>query len=69
MTVEEQTRLYALVQNPPKDSKIEAAKRFGIDLTLNLRRLQLSPTERAQEMDAALEFVRELQRAAQKTER
>ena len=63
MTVEEQKRLYELVQNPPPGSKIEAAKQYGVDLTLNLRRLRLTPTERAQEMDRALELVCELQRA------
>lgn len=63
MTREEKKRLYELVQNPPPGSKIEAAKKDGVDLTLNLRRLRLTPTERSQEMDNALELVRELQRA------
>lgn len=39
MTREEHERLYALVQNPPPGSKIEAAKAHGVDLTLNLRSL------------------------------
>lgn len=64
MTLEEQKRLYELVQNPPPGSKIEAAKQYGVDLTLNLRRLAMTPTERVQEMEAALELVHELQRAA-----
>lgn len=63
MTKEEQTRLYELVQNPPPGSKIEAARKFGIDLTLNLRLLRLTPTERVEELESALEFVNELQRA------
>jgi hypothetical protein len=54
MTREEHERLYALVQNPPPGSKIEAAKEYGVDLTLNLRRLLLTPTERAREMEGAL---------------
>lgn len=56
-------RLYKLITNPPKGSKIAAAKEFGIDLTLNLRRLTLTPAERAEEMERALEFVQALQRA------
>jgi hypothetical protein len=63
MTNEEQKRLWELIQNPPAGSKIEAAKEFGIDLTLNLRLLQLTPTERAERMDQALEFAMELRRA------
>jgi hypothetical protein len=39
----EQKLLYELVKNPPKGSKIEAAIEFGVDLTLNLRLLRLSP--------------------------
>ena len=39
MTREEHERLYALVQNPPPGSKMEAAKVYGVDLTLNLRSL------------------------------
>jgi hypothetical protein len=64
MTLDLQRRLYELVMNPPPGSKIADAKEFGIDLTLNLRRLALTPTERAQEMDGALNFMRELQNAA-----
>jgi hypothetical protein len=66
MTQEEQQRLFDLVANPPPGSKIAAAKEFGIDLTLNLRSLAFSPEERVREMEGALEFVEELQRAAAK---
>jgi len=62
MTVEEQEFLYELVQNPPPGSKIEAAKNYGVDLTLNLRRLALTPTERSLEMERALELVYEMRR-------
>lgn len=67
MTQEEQQRLFDLVANPPPGSKIAAAKRFGIDLTLNLRRLRLSPTERDKEMEAALQFIDELRQAASRS--
>jgi hypothetical protein len=64
MTREEHERLYALVQNPPPGSKMEAAEMYGVDLTLNLRRLLLTPTERAREMEGALRFVEQLREAA-----
>lgn len=69
MTLEEHKRLYELIQNPPPGSKIEAAKKFGIDLTLTLRRLLLTPTERAREMEGALRLVEELREAAARTKR
>jgi hypothetical protein len=64
MTREEHERLYELVQNPPSGSKMEAAKVYGVDLTLNLRSLTRTPTERVLEMEAALKFAEELRRAA-----
>jgi hypothetical protein len=39
-------RLAELISNPPPGSKIEAAIQFGVDLTLNLRTLQLTSDER-----------------------
>jgi hypothetical protein len=63
MTSEEHRELWELIQNPPPGSKIEAAKEFGIDLTLNLRLLQLTPTERAERMNSALEFALDMRRA------
>jgi hypothetical protein len=66
MTSEEQQRLWDLIQNPPPGSKIEAARNYGVDLTLNLRSLQLTPTERAEAMNSALEFALEMRKAGQK---
>jgi len=63
MTREEHERLYELVQNPPPGSKMEAAKVYGVDLTLNLRSLTRTPTQRVLEMEAALKFAEELRRA------
>jgi len=69
MTRREKTRLLGLVNNPPRGSKIEAAKRYGVDLTLTIRRLGLTPTQRAREMEGALGLVEELQRAAHRKEK
>ena len=38
----------------------QAAKEFGVDLTLNLRSLRLSPAERVREMESALKFAEQL---------
>ena len=52
-----------LITNPPPGSKIAAAKKFGIDLTLLVRSLELTPTERLRELAAAQPFLEELGRA------
>jgi hypothetical protein len=66
MNLAEQKLLFELVKNPPKGSKIEAAKEFGVDLTLNLRLLRLSPAERVQEMEDALNFAEQLREAVRR---
>jgi hypothetical protein len=67
MTRREEARLLELVNNPPPGSKIEAAKVYGVDLTLMVRRLALTPTQRAREMEGALLLLEELQRATRST--
>jgi hypothetical protein len=67
MTRKEQQRLFDLIVNPPPGSQIEAAKQFGIDLTLNLGLLRLTPTQRDLKMEAALRFVGELRQAASRS--
>jgi hypothetical protein len=69
MTREEHERLFDLINNPPPGSKIEAAKDFGIDLTLVLRRLMLTPNERADDLEGALAFVEVLRQAAKQLTR
>ncbi|HEV2988360.1 MAG TPA: hypothetical protein VG759_07955 [Candidatus Angelobacter sp.] len=63
MKPSQQARLLELVANPPPGSDIEAAKKYGVDLTLNIERLLLTPTERVREMEGALRLMEELQRA------
>jgi hypothetical protein len=69
MTLRTQYRLFNMVNNPPPGSKIEAAKQYGVDLTLNLRSLRLTPTERVREMESALRFVEHLQQAVKQINR
>jgi len=67
MTTEERDLLIQLINDPPPGSKIAAAQEYGVDLTLLLRRLEMTPTERVQELAAAQVFVEELQRAKRRS--
>lgn len=57
--------------NPEPGSKAAAAKEFGIDLTLLIRQLRLTPEERLnelqQEMEALEEFTRQAKAARKKS--
>jgi hypothetical protein len=49
------------LRHPAPGGRIESAKRFGVDLTLLIEQLRLTPAERAQKLDSAataLEHVR-----------
>ena len=52
--------------NPKPGSKIAAAKEFGIDLTLLLRQLRLTPQQRLDELQSAMESVEGLKKARRK---
>lgn len=54
--------------NPKPGSKIAAAKEFGIDLTLLLRQLRLTPQQRLDELQSAMESVEGLNQARKKSE-
>jgi hypothetical protein len=56
MTREEHERLYALVQSPQLGSKMEAAKMYGVDLTLNLHSLTRTPAERGPRNGSRIEI-------------
>lgn len=64
MTTEERRRIIDLINHPPIGSKLAAARDYGIDLTLFLHSLELSPEERLRELDAAQPFLEDLRRAA-----
>ena len=67
MTPEEKARVKALIDNPPPGSAIEAAKEFGVDLYMTLRRLEMTPTERVRELESVLKFVEKLRTAPRRT--
>lgn len=62
MTSAEYDRLARLIANPPPGSKLAAAADFGIDLTLLLENLRLTPTERLERLEGARDFALELRR-------
>jgi len=67
MTAEERELLIRLINDPPPGSKIAAARDYGVDLTLLVRRMEMTPTERVQELEEAQAFVEELQRAKRRS--
>ena len=66
MDTKERERIIELINNPPPGSKLAAARDFGIDLTLFLHTLELSPEQRLQELDAVQPFLEELRRAGKR---
>lgn len=63
LTPDERKDLYELVANPPPGSKIEAATRLGLDLTVNIRLLCLTPQERIEEAERHRRFWEGLDQA------
>ena len=58
MTPEQEKLAYELITNPPPGSKLAEAKEYGIDLTLLVENLRLTPTQRAQKLgDGARSLV------------
>jgi hypothetical protein len=68
MTPEERARIKALIDNPPPGSAIEAAKEAGFDLYMNLRRLEMTPTERMRDLQGVLAFIDQLRSAKRLSE-
>jgi len=65
LTPEELDRAENRLRHPPPGSRIEAARDYGIDLTLLIEQLRLTPAERARQLEGAataLEEVRGLAR-------
>ena len=66
MDEQHRKRLLELIRNPPPGSKLEAARDYGIDLSLFLRSLEMTPAERLRELGAAQPFLRALWGAAKR---
>jgi len=63
MTPEQRKLAYELITNPPPGSDIAAAKEYGIDLTLLVENLALTPTERARKLCQGAHSLELLRRA------
>ena len=50
--------------NPRPGSAAAAARDFGIDLTLLIRRLKLTPQERLDELQRAMQALEEMRKSA-----
>jgi hypothetical protein len=66
LTPEELARAEARLLNPAPGSRIEAAKKFGIDLTLLISQLRLTPAERARKMHEVCQLAERVRGAARK---
>jgi len=64
LTPAELTRAEEKLRNPPPGSRIEAARRFGVDLTLLIEQLRLSPAERVRRMEDASRTAADVRGAA-----
>ena len=63
LTPEEFRRAEARLRNPPPGGRIEAAQKYGIDLTLLIEQLRLAPAERVRRMEQAAQNSEQLRGA------
>ena len=56
------------LRNPKPGGKVEAASQFGIDVTLLIEQLKLSPAERAHRMHCLAVTAESVRHAAAKTQ-
>jgi hypothetical protein len=66
LTPEQLARAEQRLRHPAPGSKIEAAQKFGIDLTLMIGKLRLSPAERVRKMHEATEAAAQVRGAARR---
>lgn len=66
MTPAVEQQLLALIANPPPGSAIAEAIAYGVDLTLALELLKLTPSQRFQRAEDERAFVADLREAGRK---
>jgi hypothetical protein len=54
------------LRNPAPGSRIEAAKKYGIDLSLVIEQRRLTPAQRAEKMESASEAVEQMRGIARR---
>jgi hypothetical protein len=69
LTPEEFARAEQRLRYPAPGSRIEAAKEFGIDLTLLIEQLRLTPAERANRMHDLAQLADSVRGAARRLKR
>jgi hypothetical protein len=60
LTSEQLARAEDRLRNPAPGSRIEAARVYGIDLTLLISQLRLSPAERARQLEDAATALKKI---------
>jgi hypothetical protein len=66
LTPEEFERAADRLRNPAPGSRIESAKKFGIDLTLLIEQLRLTPAERVAKLEIATKSLEEIRGLARR---
>lgn len=66
MTPDQLARAEDRLRHPRPGSRIEAAQQFGIDLTLLISQLRLSPAERARRMHDFIQAAGQVRGAARR---
>jgi len=66
LTPEQFARAAERLQNPAPGSRIEAAKKFGVDLTLLTELLRLTPEERLRKLQRASQAIESIRGAARR---
>jgi hypothetical protein len=64
LTPEQLARAEDCLLNPVRGSRIEAAKDHGIDLTLLVEQLRLTPAERARKLERASKVLEQVRGTA-----
>ena len=64
LTPEELARAEERLLHPPRGSRMEAARDYGVDLTLLVEQLRLTPAERARKLELAATAIEQVRGAA-----
>jgi hypothetical protein len=66
MTPEQLLRAEERLRNPAPGSRIEAAEKYGVSLSLLIEQLRLTPAERARKIEGASTALEEVRGAARR---
>ena len=69
LTPEEFERGAERLRDPAPGSRMEAAKKYGVDLTLLITQLRLTPEERVSKLEQASEEIEQLRGIARRRSR